>query len=305
MNLFSPTATDKNSFAVVPCLCLKPPSYSSSSLRVTHPDAVVIGLLCVDVARTFGVPQGSGSLCLDVLLYKQVLWEQKRRCKIAQKQQWMHGMGSQKTIPTVDVQAISRLFHKLLTAKLFCVSHNKNNGDKWGKLRKRWTLCVCLCLIHNIINNMLTVTYCSIFKWTQVNFHGFIMFGIWQRTQTNPGSCCILSVSEFNGMQSGFLTALSPRPTVNPSKNPSIGPDLSFFGQLGSFLLFLNICHFWVLSLSGSYSLCQCDGLTKSVKTGSFNWLFATLSCLLPQLWNAKGVIIVSIFLLFGVLCMF
>ena len=39
----------------------------SNSLRVTHPDVVVIGLLCVD-----GVPQGSGSLCLHVLLYKQV-----------------------------------------------------------------------------------------------------------------------------------------------------------------------------------------------------------------------------------------
>lgn len=48
----------------------------SNSLRVTHPDVVVIGLLCVD-----GVPQGSGSLCLHVLLYKQVRWEQKKRCK--------------------------------------------------------------------------------------------------------------------------------------------------------------------------------------------------------------------------------
>lgn len=45
----------------------------SNSLRVTRPDVVVIGLLCVD-----GVPQGSGSLCLHVLLYKQVLWEQKK-----------------------------------------------------------------------------------------------------------------------------------------------------------------------------------------------------------------------------------
>lgn len=36
----------------------------SSPLRVTHPDVVVIGLLCVDVARALGGPQGSGSLCL-------------------------------------------------------------------------------------------------------------------------------------------------------------------------------------------------------------------------------------------------
>lgn len=53
----------------------------SNSLRVTHPDVVIIGLLCVDVARTFGVPQGSGSLCLHVLLYKQVLWEEKKVLK--------------------------------------------------------------------------------------------------------------------------------------------------------------------------------------------------------------------------------
>ncbi len=47
----------------------------SNSLRVTHPDVVVIGLLCADVARTLKVPQGSESLCMHVLLYKQVLWE--------------------------------------------------------------------------------------------------------------------------------------------------------------------------------------------------------------------------------------
>lgn len=38
------------------------------SVRVTHtPRVVVIGLLCVDVAVAFRVPQGSGSLCLDVV----------------------------------------------------------------------------------------------------------------------------------------------------------------------------------------------------------------------------------------------
>lgn len=37
------------------------------SLRVTCPHVVVIGLLCVDVAGAFSVPQGSGSLCLDVV----------------------------------------------------------------------------------------------------------------------------------------------------------------------------------------------------------------------------------------------
>lgn len=39
----------------------------SNSLRVTHPDVVVIGLLCVDVAGALGGPQGSGSLCLHAL----------------------------------------------------------------------------------------------------------------------------------------------------------------------------------------------------------------------------------------------
>ena len=109
----------------------------SNSLRVTRPDVVVIGLLCVD-----GVPQGSGSLCLHVLLYKQVLWEQRKVWKKNKRNNngWME-QGSRRTIPTVDVQAISRLFHELLTAKLFCVRHNKNNGDKWGKLGERRCLC--------------------------------------------------------------------------------------------------------------------------------------------------------------------
>ena len=66
-------------------LCLETSSLPvlgcSHSLRVTHTDVVVIGLLCGDVARTFGVPQGSGSLCLHMLLYKQVLWEQKKGLK--------------------------------------------------------------------------------------------------------------------------------------------------------------------------------------------------------------------------------
>lgn len=47
----------------------------SNSLRVTHPDVVVIGLLCADAAVTLGVPQGSGSVRVHELLYKQVLWE--------------------------------------------------------------------------------------------------------------------------------------------------------------------------------------------------------------------------------------
>lgn len=67
-------------------------------------------------------PRGSGSMSLDVLLYKQVLWEQRGECKTARKQQWMRGMGSHGAVPAADVQAISRLFHKLLTAELFCVS---------------------------------------------------------------------------------------------------------------------------------------------------------------------------------------
>lgn len=47
-------------------------------------------------------------------------------------------MGGQKQsyIP----QDISRLFHELLTALLFCVPHNKNTGDEWGKPREKWTL---------------------------------------------------------------------------------------------------------------------------------------------------------------------
>lgn len=52
----------------------------SNSLRVTHPD-VVIGLLCLDAARTFGVPPGLGSLCLHVLLHKQVMRKQLKSCK--------------------------------------------------------------------------------------------------------------------------------------------------------------------------------------------------------------------------------
>lgn len=61
----------------------------------------------------------------------------RRGVKKNQKQQWVDRTGSQRTIPSVDVQAIPRLFHELLTAKLFCVPHNKNNGDKWGKLREK------------------------------------------------------------------------------------------------------------------------------------------------------------------------
>lgn len=156
--------------------------YSSNSLRVTHPDAVVIGLLCVDVARTFGVPQGSGSLCLHVLLYKQVLWEQKGRCETAQKQQWMRGMGSQKTILSVGVQAISRLFHKLLTPKLFWVTHNKNNGDKWGRLRERWTLVrerERVCVSHPKHHQQ----HIDKSHEHKCPFLGLIVFGMWQRWQ--------------------------------------------------------------------------------------------------------------------------
>lgn len=55
--------------------------------------------------------------------------EQERCEKKKRKPQWLDGKGSRRTIPTVDVQAISRLLHELLTGKLYCAFHNKNNGD--------------------------------------------------------------------------------------------------------------------------------------------------------------------------------
>lgn len=105
------------------------------SLRVTHPHVVVIGLLCVDVAVAFWVPQGSGSVsgCGTNRCYGSRIKSVGKKKK--QQQQWLHIRGSQRTHSIVDVQVISRLFHELLTANHFCDPHNKNSGDKWRKRR--------------------------------------------------------------------------------------------------------------------------------------------------------------------------
>lgn len=130
------------------CPCLKHPTSPvlgcSNSLRVIHPDVVVIGLLCEHVARTFASRLW---ICVCMCYCTNRCCEDRKKNVLKktttkQQQQWVNGMGSQRSIPTVDVQAISRLFHELLTAKLFCVSHNQNNGERCGKLRERGIVCV-------------------------------------------------------------------------------------------------------------------------------------------------------------------
>lgn len=66
------------------------------------------------------------SACVTVQTGAMGVEREGEKMKKNKKNNGVDRTGSQRAIPTVDVQAISRLFHELLTAKLFCVPHNKN-----------------------------------------------------------------------------------------------------------------------------------------------------------------------------------
>lgn len=111
-------------------LQLPPRLACSNSLRVAHP-GVVIGLLCVDVVQHLE--------CLKALDLCVCMCYCTNRCcgsKQQQKKTMAGRHGFTENHSHCWCTAIFRLFHELLTAKLFCVPHNKNNGDKCGKLKE-------------------------------------------------------------------------------------------------------------------------------------------------------------------------
>ncbi len=137
------------------------PGYSNS-LRVTHPD-VVIGLLCADVARTFWVPQGSGSLCLHVSLYKQVLWEQKKRCKKNPKTTMGGRNGFTENHSLCWCTSYSTSVSWIINSKALLCSPQQKQWRQMRKTERKDGLCARVCVSSSTTTHNLSV---STFTWT-------------------------------------------------------------------------------------------------------------------------------------------
>lgn len=127
--LFRTCCKHKNNAAALQCPCLRLPAFPFFK---GHPPSCccnwspVRGCWCsiLSASRLWISMSGCGTNRCYGSRIKSV------RKKKKQQQQWLCRGGSRRTNPIVDVQAISRLFHELLTANLLCDPNNKNSSDK-------------------------------------------------------------------------------------------------------------------------------------------------------------------------------
>lgn len=138
VNFSVPAAEHKNNVAALQCPCLRLPAFPFFK---GHPPSCccnwspVRGCCCsiLSASRLWILVSGCGTNRCYGSRIKSVREKKKQ-------QQWLCRRGWERNNPIVDVQAISRLFHELLTRNLLCDPNNKNSGDKWRKLGGKWTL---------------------------------------------------------------------------------------------------------------------------------------------------------------------